>query len=293
MSDMDSKALFEAAMSDPTPAPEAVQPEPAPATPEYTQGQPRDEHGRFAQKAAEQEQPAPAVPEPAPEPQAAAQEQNRRDHQVPLVELLNEREKRQKYEREMEDLRRQFEAAQAQWRAQQQQQRQQPEAPDIFENPAAYTSHLESTFAQKMREQELNFSLRLAHREYKQEFEEAYAALERRGQMGDAATVQSVVNSPDPGEAIVRWHRQQKLYEQTGGNLDAWMQKQREQLLNDPAFLAQAVEKVRASTNGGTQHGQRPNVQLPPSLNKVASAASPTDSPGSMSNEALFHAALR
>jgi hypothetical protein len=288
MADED-RALFEAALSDEPPATEAVAVEPAPEDPPAEQeGQPRDEHGRFAPKAIEPEAPAPAPALSQPEPQP--------DHRIPLTELLNEREKRQKFERELEETRRQNEALQAQWQQFQAQQRQQqqpkPEVPDIFENPQGYQSHIEQTFNQRMREQELNFSLRLAHVQYKKDFEEAYAALNQRGQMGDNSAVRAIVDSPDPGEALMRWHRQQKLYEATGGDLEGYLTKRQEELLKDPAFLAKAVEAVRAQQGNG-QNGQRPAVQLPPSLSRIPSAAASVEEAGGMSDAALFAQALR
>jgi hypothetical protein len=286
MADED-RALFEAALSDEPPATVTEAVEPAPQEqPAEQEGQPRDEHGRFAPKAQEPEAPAPALSPPEPQP----------DHRIPLTELLNEREKRQKFERELEETRRQNEALQAQWQQfQAQQQRQQqppPEAPDIFENPQAYTSHIQQTLEQRTRELELNFSLRLAKMSYKDEFDEAYQAVMQRGAMGDKATVAALVNSSDPGEAIVSWHRQQKIYQQTGGDLEGYFAKRQEELLKDPAFLAKAVEAVRAQQGNG-QNGQRPAVQLPPSLSRIPSAAASVEDAGGMSDAALFAQALR
>jgi hypothetical protein len=175
-----------------------------------------------------------------------------------------------------------------------QQQQPKQEIPDIFENPQGFQSHLDQIVSQKLREQEVNLSFRFAHREYKAEFEDAYASLQRRGQSGDVATVQSIMQSPDPGEAMMKWHRQQKLYETTGGDLDGYLAKRQEEMLKDPAFLAKAVEAFRAS-QGTAPTGQRPAsiTQLPPSLSRVASSAPAAGGDNDMSDAALFAHATR
>ena len=86
---------------------------------------PRDPQGRFAKT-------------PAQKPQAAPQQQPQRtpeDHRVPLRELLDERERRQRIEAEAHQMRQ----AWAQFQAQQQAAAQQQQAPQtIFDAPEDY-----------------------------------------------------------------------------------------------------------------------------------------------------------
>ena len=90
----------------------------------------------------------------------------------------------------------------------------------------------------------------------------------------------------------MRWHRQQRLYETTGGDLEGYLTKRQEELLNDPAFLAKAADKIRAGA--GVQSRPTANVtQLPPSLNKIASAAPTSDDGDDLSDAGLLKSALR
>jgi hypothetical protein len=245
--------------------------------------------GKFASKTpqAQQEPPAQAQQPPTPtQPQA----QQQQDHRVPLMELLNEREKRQQYERERDQFRQQFEALQRQVAAAQSQQ-QQPEAPDVFENPQGFAGHLQQQLTQQLRNQEVNFSLRLAHREHKQEFEQAYEAAIRARQLGDPA-VATIYNSSDPGEALMRWHRSNSLLEKTGGNLDAYLEAQLQAKLKDPAFLAKAIEAARGQAQQQPNSQQAPVVELPPSLTRTPGSSAAQASNGMPSGQELFDSAF-
>jgi len=133
--------LFDHATSDPTPAP-ATSPPPsgpgpspspsgdpssAPAStrpdlqqPAQPQGQPRDEGGRFA-----------------PRPQGQ-QAQPQQEHRVPLRELMEERDRRQRLEAHTQELTRVVMALQQQMLPQQHPQ-QQPQGPEtIFDHPEQY-----------------------------------------------------------------------------------------------------------------------------------------------------------
>lgn len=289
MADEDRELWDSAATDAPTAEPPA--PEPVAEAPQDS-GTPRDERGRFAPRAEERAvEPSPA----APAPEAASQPPQRQaeDHAaIPTWRLREEAEARRTAEQRLNDLQRQYEATQARLRQIEQSQQPQQEVPDVFENPQGFQSHITQTFEQKLRAQEVNFSMRLAHMQYKGDFDEAYSAALRRREAGDMATIQSILNSQDPGEALVRWHRQQKLYEQTGGDLTAYLTKRQEELLEDEAFLARAAEKIRA--RGGQQAQSRPPVtQLPPSLNRLASAAPTTADDEDLSDGGLLKQALR
>jgi len=239
------------------------------------------DNGKFVSKEAK---------EPAKPAEPAQQQEQHIDHRVPLTELLNEREKRQKFEQEIAAERQRREALERRVNELTAKPAEPEKLPDIFENPQGYTQSLEQRFEQRLRMQEQNFSFRLAHRQHGQDFETAYQSLIREGEMGNRQAVQAVMQSPDPGEALMRWHKQTTLFEKTGGDLDKYLQTQREQLLADPEFLKQAAEKIRAGANG-----QQPKsvVQLPPSLNRIASAAPATaGGDDDMSDAGLFRHAL-
>jgi hypothetical protein len=265
--------MYDAAIS---PEPEVSAPVETPAESERM----RDERGRFAAKEAVEPEAVEAAPEP-------VVPQERVDHRIPLTELLNEREKRQAEARRAEQLARELE----QLRQQMQPPKQQ--IPDQFQSPEDYNAYWEhriaeqqQTVEQRFRNQEANFSLRLAHMQHGEVFEKAYSALLEAAEKGDRAAAQAVANSPDPGATLINWYKREQTLQQVGTDPEAFVQKKLEEALNDPQFLAKALEKARGVA--GTQPAQ---VKLPPSLNKAQSAAR-SDDTSDGSDRAMYHHAL-
>jgi hypothetical protein len=257
----------------------AIAPDPTPAEAEVTEDRARDERGRFAAK--EEKEEVPPVAEAAPiEPQA-----EKVDHRIPLTELLNEREKRQSEQRQREALQRELE----QLRQQMQPQKQPEPVPDQFANPDAYNQYwaqqldaLRAESQQSKREQEANFSLRLARMEHGAElFDAAYQAV-----LANPNAAREVAASPDPGQTMVDWYKREQVIAQVGTNPEEYVQKKLEEALSDPEFLAKALERAR-----GVASTQPTQVKLPPSLNKAASA-SRSDDTADMSDRGLYHHAI-
>jgi hypothetical protein len=260
----------------------ATAPEPTPVEAEAREDRARDERGRFAAKEeAPQEAPAP-VAEAAP----VAPQAEKVDHRIPLTELLSEREKRQTEQRQREALQRELD----QLRQQMQPQKQPEPVPDQFANPDAYNDYWkqqltqqQQTVDQRFREQEANFSLRLAHMQHGEKFEAAYQALLDQSANGDKTAAQQVANSPDPGRTLMNWYQREQVIAQVGTNPEEYVQKKLEEALSDPEFLAKALERAR-----GVASTQPTQIKLPPSLNKAASA-SRSDDTSDMSDGSLYH----
>ena len=144
----------------------------------------------------------------------AAPEEKQPGH-VPLSALLDEREKRQKFEREVEELRR--------WRAQQEAQRQKP---DFFENPEAALSQVQQQVQQQMVAEKLRTSRFLAEREFGPDLvKEAYAYFDQNPEQSHA-----LINEPSPFHAAVEHYRRQKLLTEIGTDPDAYRAKLRAEL---------------------------------------------------------------
>jgi hypothetical protein len=259
----------------------AIAPDPAPVEAEEKEDRARDEKGRFAAK--EQEEEAQAAEVEPEQPQA-----EKVDHRIPLTELLNEREKRQTEQRQREALQRELETL----RHQLQPQRPKEAAPDQFQDPEGYNAYWENRLAeqsqtveQRFRNQEANFSLRLAHMQHGELFEKAYQALLDTAERGDRTAAQAVASSPDPGATLVNWYKREQVIAQVGTNPEEYVQKKLEEALNDPEFLAKALEKAR-----GVASTQPTQVKLPPSLNKATAARSAGDNDSS--DASLYHHAI-
>lgn len=237
----------------------------------------RDEQGRFTKQ--EEETPVVEV--------KAEPELDKQDHRIPLTELLNEREKRQAAERKAEMIEQQTSQRIAQLQRQFQEATKKPEEPiDIFAQPEAYQQSVEQRMSQKLREMEGNFSLRIAVFKHGDLFKEAWSEMVSRSNSGDDSLRQQVLSSADPGETLVTLYKREKVAKEVGDDPAVYRNKVREEALNDPEFLAKALEKARGVA--GTQPTQ---IKLPPSLNKAtASASTDTDD---MSDRSLYSFATR
>jgi hypothetical protein len=207
-------------------------------------------------EAKEPEQPeAESKGEPEAAPPAASEE--KQSGQVPLVALLEEREKRQKIEREFEELRR--------WRAQQEAQRQKP---DFFENPEAALSQAQQQMQQQMVAERLRTSRFLAEREFGADLvKEAYAYFDQHPDQS-----QALINEPSPFHAAVEHYKRQKLLSEVGTDPEAYQARLREQIRKElEAELAQRAPQKPAAP--------------PRSIASAPSAGGETTSPGSAFDE--------
>lgn len=255
-----------------------------PEAPEVQDEQPRDEEGRFAAKQDEPEKPVVEVAEkPAVDDNAP---------QVPSwrVREIND-EKRVLAERVAS-----FESQQAQWQREQQELRQRlaslekpaaevkAEEPDPLLDPKAYREFIREETRQEILNDRREASLANAHRAYKGEFEEAYAAAQKQV---DPVLKMRMQNSRDPGETLIEWHREQKTRAEVGSDPNAYFDKRFEAYLADPANQAKVLERIRGGVQP-QQPGARPAVSLPPSLTRTAAAAEIDADDNDVSNDGLW-----
>lgn len=280
---IDSSDLFESAMSDEPVAQGAPEPE---AVAEPT-GQPRDEHGRFAAKV----EPEPVAPTPQPAADHGKEEAN-----VPSWRLREIAEERRQALARAEQAER--EAAQFRERlaALERQNAPKPEPVDIFADPNAWAQQQLSPFEQRMQQMQANLVLRASRAENvaihgRDVVKAAEDAIDEavRNRDPDVPALQAKLQaSDDPVGVAIEWHKSRSLLKETGGDLNAYKAKALEDALNDPAFLAKALEKARA----GQQTPQH-KIQMPPSLNRIAAAQVAGDDDNDASDAALFRHAMR
>lgn len=261
-----------------------------PETEEAKEARERDEKGRFKAKEetpeTEEEPAAEAEPEAKQQPEEKPEEE-KQDHRVPLMELLNEREKRQEEQRQRETLQNQL------WQLQQQLQQQQQPTPDPidpFQDPEGWQQAQAQTIEQKLRAVEGNFSLRLAKATHKELFDEAWSEMMQQVQSGNDSMRQQVLNSSDPGETLVSLYKQTKTFREVNGDPNAWLESKKQEWLQDPEVQKQILELTRQSAAGNAQ-SQKPNVKLPPSMNKAGSSGASRGS-NDISDGALWEETL-
>lgn len=185
-----------------------------------------------------------------------------------------------------------LEAEKLQWRNQPAPQVQQPAAqvparPDPLLDPEGYAAAIRQEIREEVLSDRRETSLANAHKTYKGEFEEAYAAAQKQV---DPVLKVRMQQSRDPGETLMEWHREQKTRAEVGTDLNAFRQREQERLLSDPTFLAKAIEKARGVAQPSTQTGAKPAsvVSLPPSLTRTAAAASIETDDDDVSDEGLW-----
>lgn len=183
--------------------------------------------------------------EPA-EPPSAPEEKSR---DVPFVALMDEREKRQAAQRELEEIRKKM--------AEYERNAQQPkERPDFFENP-------EAVVQQHVTAVKLQQSKFLAEKEYGTDMvAEAYAYFDQHPQESAA-----LLNHPSPFHAAVEHYKKQKTLADMGADPDAWINAQVE---------ARLAERLAQTTT--------PKAP-PPSMAKAPSTGGERISPGSAFDE--------
>lgn len=222
---------------------------------------------------------------------------------VPSGKLREEAERRRVVEAERDALKAQIESGQVESRKELEAlktqvatltqmlggQRQQPqkteeppkpaEAPDIFENPNGFKDYLVNEVKQAvgavrtdLRNQAVNTSFRIAHVEHKDSFERAFEAINKLNPQNpdDRVVVQRIYNSPDPGEALVNWHRRNETLARVGNDPAAYEERirneTREALLKDPEFRKQLIADLRGEAATGSNGAPRTETRLPKSL---------------------------
>jgi hypothetical protein len=272
--------LFDQANMDEAPAEEAVV-----ESPVEQEGQPRDEHGRFAGKTEEPEVTETVKPETvddnAPQVPSWRVREINEEKRAAQAERDALRAERDRLAQERDDFQRRFQASQ---------KPAEPvkvEKPDPLLDPEGYEKYLETKFEEKLLNNHRESSLAQAHRTYKSEFEEAYAAAQKAV---DPALRARMQQSRDPGETLMEWHREQKVRAEVGNDPNAFFEKRFEAYLADPANQAKVLERIR----GGVQPGatrQAPATSLPPSLTRATNAATATADDDDISDEGLWRSA--
>jgi hypothetical protein len=288
--------IFASAMSDtPTePTVEQTVNTPVEATEAPTEAKPdrvRDEQGRFAPKAPEA--PQPVVQETAPQPtvETPAPEGKPEVH-VPSWRLAEEAQRRREAEQQLAEMRAEMRQIQQMQLAAQRQQMPQQEPVDPFADPQGFAQSIQGQFEGKLKEIQLQHSLQFARFAHKETFDRAYEEfVDYAHRTRDQATYQRVMQSSDPGEALVSWYKDQQLHKELGGSdLNSFLEKQREEWLKDPAVQAKVIEAFKATQ----QQAQPSNItNLPPSLSRVASASPNHNESGDWSQESIFQHAMK
>ncbi|AVA20669.1 hypothetical protein [Rhizobium sp. NXC24] len=288
MTDQSDMDVFDSVISGATSPAAADTPTPVVEQPQTTQAtQPRSDDGRFSAKQPDKgatadtttQQPVTTEP-PAP-------------NGVPVKAVQEEREKRQAAQQEAEALRREIAELRGMVTASrqvQQPQQQEKQPVTLWDDPDAFLKSQMSPFQseiQQMREELWESRAITAHGAEKVEAAKKAAEALFNTPQG-AALHQQITASGNPFENLVKWHQQQETLARVGGDPEAWLNAELEKRMNDPTFLAQAMERARAAATSNTSRSA-PRTELPPSLSSLPSGGnSPSGGGEDTSDQALF-----
>ena len=200
--------------------------------------------------------------------------------------LVQERDAdRQRYDRDIGDLRQRFDALTAALHGRAPQaapQTPSPESPpDIFENPQGYTD-----FQNQLRQRDLGEvkqmlgamrfqnSMDIARAMHGDKFNKAWDAVNKLDARNadDFGVAQRIFNAPDPGGELLKWHARQETLRVVGDDPEKYKQtitsEVREAMKNDPEFRKQILDELRAEATGDRPSRPARHVtRLPKSLN--------------------------
>lgn len=269
---------------------------------EGEEGQARDKDGKFVAKDDAKDDADKGKQEAAKselEKAQATKEAN--EGRVPPGRLREQTEKARAAEAERDALKAEREAERAEFKALKSQfdgvlaviqRQQQPKAqeqvedkgpPDMFEDPKGYTEYIRAeakreavSFQEALEKQRIETSMMIAAGVHKEAFTKAYDAVGKldRSNPDDRATVARIWNSPNAGEALVKWHRNQETLREVGEDPAAYKERiakdTREALMKDPEFRKQLLEGLREEAETGADGKPRTIARLPKSLNGAA-----------------------
>jgi hypothetical protein len=214
--------------------------------------------------------PAAEVEQPEPEAQVSETPAERPvvDDNAPLVPSWRLREINEE-KRTLADRLAALEAERATWQRPAPQPTEPPKQPgkaarpDPLLDPDGYADAIRNELREEALTERRNESMAKALETSPEEFQAAYKAATENGVIPELKARMN--NSRDPGKELLAWHKEQKVRAEVGNDPNAWLEKKLAERLQDPAFLAKAVEMARGSAQ--PQQNGRPNVALPPSLN--------------------------
>lgn len=236
---------------------------------------------------------APSAPSEAP----AGQQPQEPPRHVPLPEYLDIRDRAQRAERERDELKR---LADESKRA-----KELPIDVELFQNPQAVLDRQRTMFEQAIQNLRLEQSFGLAAVRHGDTYDKAMESWVERCRTGqDPQAYFAVVNAPQPGEAMVKWWKQEQAVARFGNDPDAYEQQLREKLLNDPQFLSELYSRGggvpqlappqrpahHAERGDNGQFVPRHEVRPPSSLSRLNGAATRETDLIDGSEDAIFNA---
>ena len=159
---------------------------------------------------------------------------------------------------------------------------QQEAPPDLFENPAAFAEYLQNgvkaqldAVQKQVRDQQVNASIESARTRHGQEFEAAWKAISTLDYKNpdNVALVRRMEAMPNPGEAVMTWHKRNEVLREVGENPAEYKarvaEETRNSLMADPDFRRELLDTLRGDAMTGDNGRPRTQTRLPASLSRA------------------------
>jgi hypothetical protein len=156
-------------------------------------------------------------------------------------------------------------------------------APDIFEDPKGFVEFIQQGFRSELQQrdtqlanQRVETSMAIAHAFHKDTFEKAFSAINGLNPQNpdDRVTVQRIYAAPNPGEALVAWHKRNETLKLVGDDPTTYAEnirkETREALMKDPEFKKTLIAELRAEATRGDNGTPRSITRLPTSLHRAS-----------------------
>ena len=156
-------------------------------------------------------------------------------------------------------------------------------APDLFENPNAFAEHLRREAMQpieavrkEMADMRINMSMETARARHGETFDAAFTAIRRLDPNNpeNKALVQRLIAQPNPGDAMVQWHKRNEVLREVGEDPASYKariaEETRKALASDPEFRKQLLAEMRGDAETGDGGRPRAVTRLPGSLARAA-----------------------
>jgi len=181
----------------------------------------------------------------------------------------------------------------------QQQPPEQPAAPlkpDPVLDPEGYERYMMAALEQRYTVRRIEETFAAQHEALGKDFETAYVELQKLNPNNpvDKATGHRIYTSPDPGKALMKWHREQTALREMGGDPAAYRQRLRDELVNDPDMVKAVLARLREQGEEGRPGAPRNITRLPPSLARARGGSSAKEvlSAADNTDEAVFDYAM-
>lgn len=199
----------------------------------------------------------------------------------PLSELIDERFRRQKAEDERDRAVQMLQERDRREYAARQAAEQRRTMPDLITDPDGFAEYIRQDTESRGSEIERAVQRRLvdmtfedAAEQFGDEFETAFATLRAEVREGDSRTRDRIVNAPNPGKALMRWHRQNAAMHEVGGDLGAYRERVLEEAMENPEFRQRFEARLRGEATRNGNGSGRPTVTGLPSLNRATGSGS-------------------